>query len=219
MKPSVGRFSQRDNAGDADEADVAMTRSSAHRAANGELRGTSAPTTGGPHPTPAPTPAPVPVTALSRSARPTDPQHERFASLRAEVERLRELRAHWQAQLERFEQAYARTVAPLWRALHAAQVDAALALERQIDAAGWTRGELAALRDALAERIAELQQAGHGDPADARLAALRSRQRGKRPMGRDADAAGSPDAGASASADTDTGIGSRSGRVGPHPAT
>ena len=183
-----------------------MTRSSTHRAANGELRGTSAPTTGGPHPTPTPTPAPVPVTALSRSARPTDPHYERFASLRAEVERLRELRAHWQAQLERFEQAYARTVAPLWRALHAAQVDAALALERQIDAAGWTRGELAKLRDALAELIADLQQAGHGDPADARLAALRSRQTGMRPKGRDADAAGSPDAGASAGTDIDIDI-------------
>ena len=114
------------------------------------------------------------VPSGTHRAAPVPPEAQRFAALTAEVERLRAALAHWQAQRAAFEQAYARSVAPLWRAVQAARLQAAHALERQPGAPGGTRAEEAALRVLLGERIAALRSDA-GDEIDAGLADLLAR--------------------------------------------
>ena len=111
--------------------------------------------------------------AIDARAASVSPEERRFAALTAEVEQSRAALAHWQTQLAAFEQAYARSVAPLWRRLQAVRVAAALALEHQLDAPGWNRAEQAALRELLRERIAQLRRDA-GDEIDAGLADLLS---------------------------------------------
>ena len=111
--------------------------------------------------------------AVDARAAPASPEEHRFAALTAEVEQSRAALAHWQTQLAAFEQAYARSVAPLWRRLQAVRVAAAQALEHQLDAPGWNRAEQAALRELLRERIAQLRRDA-GDEIDAGLADLLS---------------------------------------------
>ena len=114
------------------------------------------------------------VVASDARAAPPSPEAQRFADLTAEVERRRAALAHWQAHRAAFEQAYARSVAPLWRELEAARRQAAQALERQLDAPGWNRAEQAALRDLLGERMAALRDDA-GDEIDAGFAGLLER--------------------------------------------
>ena len=111
--------------------------------------------------------------AIDARAASVSPEERRFAALTAEVEQSRAALAHWQTQLAAFEQAYARSVAPLWRRLQAVRVAAAQALEHQLDAPGWNRAEQAALRELLRERIAQLRRDA-GDEIDAGLADLLS---------------------------------------------
>ncbi|MEO6408763.1 MAG: hypothetical protein ABIO45_08420 [Burkholderiaceae bacterium] len=112
--------------------------------------------------------------AVDARAAPASPEALRFATLTTEVERARAALAHWQSQLAAFDQAYARSVAPLWRRLHALRSTAAQALERQLDTPEWNRAEEAALRELLRERIAQLRRDA-GDEIEAGLVDLLGR--------------------------------------------
>ncbi len=111
-------------------------------------------------------PGPAHAVAADSRAAPPSAEAQRFADLTAEVERHRAALAHWKAQRDAFEQAYARSVAPLWRELSVARLVAVRALERQLDAPGWNRAERAGLLDLLANRSAELRGNADGSRGD-----------------------------------------------------
>lgn len=90
-------------------------------------------------------------------------EQERFDYLIGQLEKLRKVRAEWEANIFQFRQENAQKLAPLRASLVAVCRESVLALDRLIDQPGWSRADRAALREMLCGTAGPLLEMNESD--------------------------------------------------------
>lgn len=90
-------------------------------------------------------------------------EHERFAFLLAEIEKVRRAQTKLEAQFLEFRRSHSEKLAPLRAALKTACRESVFALDRLLDQPGWSRLDRVALEDMLRATAEALLESGSGD--------------------------------------------------------